>query len=252
MNRIFVHYAPSEVRSIIANSLSATDLSLCPSFKEIGETSVDEIRELIKWAELVGDKQILFNNADLLSAECQNALLKTLEENDHTDFYFVAGSKKLLPTVGSRCVLVLKPADKAEFDEWLKKSYPYAQVVANGYCVADELYFFTGGNLDLADEIMVGSDISGVFRDLAGSFNELLTNPKEMLKTFGVLAEKSQNSFFANHRELVPNVISYMSGRLNAPGTEDLLKVAEKHYALCTKANYGASDFFEFLCLMQL
>ena len=80
MNRIFVHYAPSEVRSIIANSLSVTDLSLCPSFKEIGETSVDEIRELIKWTELTGDKQVLFNNADLLSAECQNALLNKMKK----------------------------------------------------------------------------------------------------------------------------------------------------------------------------
>src|SRR5581483_9591256 len=75
------------------------------------EISVDQVREIVSFIKLKSPgkenirRLVLIENADSMSVEAQNAILKTLEEpNSDTAFILTATyEKSLLPTIVSRC-----------------------------------------------------------------------------------------------------------------------------------------------------
>ncbi len=87
-------------------------LTNCPNYHEIGEgaVKVDDIRTLLASAAMQGfnggRRAFLFLNAQNMSAQIQNTLLKTLEE-PHSDILMILTGNEfgLLPTIRSRCLI---------------------------------------------------------------------------------------------------------------------------------------------------
>ena len=87
-------------------------LSNCPNYYEIGENTVkvDDIRTLLASAAMQGfnggQRAFVFVNAQLMSTQIQNTLLKTLEEPHSETLLILTGNEfGLLPTIRSRCVI---------------------------------------------------------------------------------------------------------------------------------------------------
>ena len=84
----------------------------CPNYYEIGENTVkvDDIRTLLSSAAMQGfnggQRAFVFVNAQLMSTQIQNTLLKTLEEPHSETMLILTGNEfGLLPTIRSRCVI---------------------------------------------------------------------------------------------------------------------------------------------------
>ncbi len=84
----------------------------CPNYYEIGENTVkvDDIRTLLASAAMQGfnggQRAFVFVNAQLMSTQIQNTLLKTLEEPHSETMLILTGNEfGLLPTIRSRCVI---------------------------------------------------------------------------------------------------------------------------------------------------
>ena len=84
----------------------------CPNYYEIGENTVkvEDIRTLLASAALQGfnggQRAFVFVNAQLMSTQIQNTLLKTLEEPHSETLLILTGNEfGLLPTIRSRCVI---------------------------------------------------------------------------------------------------------------------------------------------------
>ena len=84
----------------------------CPNYYEIGENAVkvDDIRTLLSSAAMQGfnggQRAFVFVNAQLMSTQIQNTLLKTLEEPHSETMLILTGNEfGLLPTIRSRCVI---------------------------------------------------------------------------------------------------------------------------------------------------
>ena len=87
-------------------------LTSCPNYYEIGESTVkvDDIRTLLASAAMQGfnggRRAFVFVNAQLMSTQIQNTLLKTLEEPHSETMLILTGNEfGLLPTIRSRCVI---------------------------------------------------------------------------------------------------------------------------------------------------
>ena len=84
----------------------------CPNYYEVGESTVkvDDIRTLLSSAAMQGfnggQRAFVFVNAQLMSTQIQNTLLKTLEEPHSETMLILTGNEfGLLPTIRSRCVI---------------------------------------------------------------------------------------------------------------------------------------------------
>jgi len=84
----------------------------CPNYYEIGENTVkvDDIRTLLSSAAMQGfnggQRAFVFLNAQNMSIQIQNTLLKTLEEPHSETLLILTGNEfGLLPTIRSRCVI---------------------------------------------------------------------------------------------------------------------------------------------------
>ena len=114
-----------------------------------GQVRVAELREWLKKSYLKGrgSKRTIFliKGADNLSVECQNTLLKPLEEPVEGMSYVltVRSLSKLLPTIVSRCVEVNlkqgKERDPIEDGEWQKLSTAWQGDLADCVDLIEEL-----------------------------------------------------------------------------------------------------------------
>ena len=84
----------------------------CPNYYEIGEDTVkvDDIRMLLSSAAMQGfnggQRAFVFVNAQRMSTQIQNTLLKTLEEPHSDTMLILTGNEfGLLPTIRSRCMI---------------------------------------------------------------------------------------------------------------------------------------------------
>lgn len=96
-------------------------LSYCPNYTEIGDAAVkvDEIRTLLASAAMQGfnggKRAFVFLNAQNMSVQIQNTLLKTLEEPHEDTLLLLTGNEfGLLPTIRSRCVILRLGAESLE------------------------------------------------------------------------------------------------------------------------------------------
>ena len=91
--------------------------------------SIDQIRNFIKDIHLKshqgGNKVVIIDTADLLTAQSTNSILKTLEEPPDDTYILLISSNigSLLPTVRSRCQVIQVPTPRIiDSVDWLKSS----------------------------------------------------------------------------------------------------------------------------------
>lgn len=120
----------------------------CPNYYEIGESAVkvDDIRTLLSSAAMQGfnggQRAFVFVNAQLMSTQIQNTLLKTLEEPHSETMLILTGNEfGLLPTIRSRCVI--ERIGAGSIDET-------AQVLMQDGMIAEDARFYSA----LADGIL--------------------------------------------------------------------------------------------------
>ncbi len=120
----------------------------CPNYYEIGESAVkvDDIRTLLSSAAMQGfnggQRAFVFVNAQLMSTQIQNTLLKTLEEPHSETMLILTGNEfGLLPTIRSRCVI--KRIGAGSIDET-------AKVLMQDGMIAEDARFYSA----LADGIL--------------------------------------------------------------------------------------------------
>lgn len=96
-------------------------LNGCPNYLEIGDSAVkvDDIRILLASAAMQGfnggKRAFVFLNAQNMSIQIQNTLLKTLEEPHEDTLLLLTGNEfGLLPTIRSRCVILRLGAESLE------------------------------------------------------------------------------------------------------------------------------------------
>ncbi|HWQ05767.1 MAG TPA: hypothetical protein VN453_01040, partial [Feifaniaceae bacterium] len=96
-------------------------LAYCPNYSEIGDSAVkvDDIRTLLASAAMQGfnggKRAFVFLNAQNMSTQIQNTLLKTLEEPHEDTLLLLTGNEfGLLPTIRSRCVILRLGAESLE------------------------------------------------------------------------------------------------------------------------------------------
>ena len=88
---------------------SSLNLYLIDLLKDKKNIEIDQIRELISFCNKTSlnnkPRFILINNLELMTLNSNNALLRTLEEpNGDIYFILISNSRKILPTISSRCL----------------------------------------------------------------------------------------------------------------------------------------------------
>lgn len=122
---ILIHHDQPQREAYLADFLRDNAISPFDIIRITGDTSIgiEEIRDMQKTLYLKpvkGDKKaIILDQAHTLTIEAQNALLKVLEEPPTHAFFFLstATTDPLLPTILSRCSLVVLEEEKQELTE---------------------------------------------------------------------------------------------------------------------------------------
>jgi len=125
-----------------AKMILCSDLNNNPDFVQIepdgNSIKIEQIRELqrkIIEAPIASNKKVyIINNADLMTREAQNCLLKTLEEPPEFVVLILIGSveNNFLSTIKSRCtILKFQDISKDEIKKYLKDKYEMENVTDN-------------------------------------------------------------------------------------------------------------------------
>lgn len=201
---------------------------------------MDDIRDMLERIGMQSDGYVVwFDRAGELSANCQNAMLKALEDREDVLFLFFSESR-LLATVESRCEI--RRARRLSLDDFRRL---YAGV-------SEGFYHFSMGSEECLAEIQGDSEISGIVSRIYPDVPGFLDRPREVLGLFGMLKEKG-SSFFDTHREYVPNLYSFLESLILIRHMDDaralrVLDVIEEHKELLRRSSsYGRNDFFDFL-----
>lgn len=164
--------------------------------EDVRSIKIDEIRDLQNWLSLKSYegkvKVFILNEADRLTTEAQNALLKSLEEPPPQSVFILLAAKKsdLLDTVISRMVEVkMTPYSEAEIVTILKN---------DGVQLEDAKFLarFSQGNLGYAKKLSAPGwlksnreTLKAVVNDKVQGFDSLATKPrKEALEFLSVFA----------------------------------------------------------------
>lgn len=99
---------------------------------------IDQIRLLQKKIQekpIISDKKVyIINDADTMTTEAQNCLLKTLEEPPEFATIILIGSQEnaFLPTIKSRCmILKFKPIEDGKIMQYIKSNYGISNIAQN-------------------------------------------------------------------------------------------------------------------------
>ena len=99
---------------------------------------IEQIRELQKKIQekpIISSKKVyIIDDADLMTKEAQNCLLKTLEEPPEFATIILIGSNKnaFLTTIKSRCIILhFKPIADSEMKQYLTKNYQMNNITQN-------------------------------------------------------------------------------------------------------------------------
>ena len=141
-----------------------------PDFGEIepdgNNVKIDQIRELqrkIPETPIISKRKVyLINDADTLTKEAQNALLKTLEEPPEYVNIILIGSNEssFLSTIKSRCMIFrFEDIPKNQIETYLKKEYP-GQDITN--TIIDAASGSIGKAIELKDKQDLYEDVNKV------------------------------------------------------------------------------------------
>ena len=212
-------------------------------FRYREKVGVDDIRQLLAMLGLASDGfAVMFDQAETLNVNCQNALLKALEDRDDILFIFIS-KQRLLTTVESRSVIVwCQPMNIGDF----RKKNPG---------LSDGWYYITGGNPDLLEKVREDEAIGEVIYEAESDIVGFINDKKRLLSVFGQMKEKDKSNFFDLYKDFVPGLYDLfcqlLLAEIDREGVINALDELERHKELMRKSNsYGKNDFFD--CLISL
>ncbi len=226
---------------------------------------IDDIREAkascyIK--PVVGARRVfIVENAETMRADCQNALLKILEEPPEGTLFLLLTDnvERLLPTVRSRCVaLYLPPLDEENIQALLPKSTRLTaeQIAAfSGGIAGDALYYSVGEGYNIYNdavsflETLCKSSVYEFlkYRDKIGKSRQVADRMLScILKIFRdvCLMKEDVNApfYFTDSREVIENA----ANKLTKKSLDNIINILQK---LKTEAGNNAYDLK--LCTMS-
>ncbi len=209
-------------------------------FRYREKVGIDDIRQLLALLGLASDGfAVLFEQAETLNVNCQNALLKALEDRDDVLFIFVS-KQRLLATVESRSVLVwCQPMSIGDF----RKENPG---------LSDGWYYLTGGSPSLLEKAREDEAIGEIVYEAENDIRGFISDKKKLLSAFGQMKEKDPSNFFDRYKDFVPGLYDMfcqlLLADIDGEGVIEALDEIERHKELMRKSNsYGKNDFFDLL-----
>lgn len=245
-----IFYGPPDTEGALERAAmhlgtTADALGSCVCFLRYTDKPVmDDIRQLLNRINLKSDGYaVMFDQADLLSANCQNAMLKALEDRDDVLFIFMAGDVRLLGTVESRSVILNS------------KGLTLAQYAREYRGKPNSFYYLASGNRELLEEVLSDGSICELVETAGRDVLSFLSDKHRLLCALGQMKEKDASNFFEKHKELVPGLYGMLEHLLlehiEKEGVVEMLDTLEKHKRLFRKSNsYGKNDFLD--CLINL
>ena len=187
---------------------------------EKGSIKIDQIRNMQKEVSekpiISNNKVCLINNADLMTVEAQNCLLKTLEEPPSYMTIILVGANEsnFLPTIKSRCTIMYFDRIKdEEIKKYLEKNYREEKISSEIIEIADGSI---GKAIKLKDKIETYENINIIIDNLekydiiqilkhAEDIYNLKDEIFEILEYINVLLIKKagKNNKYANCIEIV-------------------------------------------------
>lgn len=232
------------------------ELTYCTDFKEItlegSCVSVEQIRFLGDYLRTypVGElKYILFPNAEKMTEQAQNALLKEMEESRFTVFIFVT-DEKMLSTVESRSIVVKIERPSVE---------NYRELIRNEYGEINEaLLLYSDRRKGIYSSALTNKDLKKALEDVYRTLHTMNTRREIMEVLYGV-KEKDKNFFYeAFGREEVLGCLNLLK-ELFLSGTEAVRSLytdqeryfaaymIETHMSILEKRQYNKNDFFDLI-----
>lgn len=187
-------------RDIACSILSCTDkeLGVHPDYfftePDDGTVRMEQIQVLRAKSNLTAatseKKVFVINEADTMSIQAQNAILKLLEDGNSTNILIFITDRALLPTIHSRTTTInFKNPTVDDLRRYIEDK---------GEKVSDLALAMSDGKLGLYYRIISDKDL---VRDLEAVIKTLNTMNKkrELLEIFHELKEKDKSNFFESH-----------------------------------------------------
>lgn len=187
----------SKIAEYIAKKLLNTDSLVHPDFLRVepdnGNIRLEQLDILHRFSRIcaVNSKYKIFliEEANTMTINAQNSLLKILEDCNATNIFIFVAHEPLLDTIHSRCttIRVKRPSDD-EVREYLKE---------NGETVDDLMLKIADHRLGYYYDIVADKKYVEDCYKIIKTF--LSGQKKDLLEVFGVLKEKDQNNFYDSY-----------------------------------------------------
>ena len=145
-----------------------------PDFQEImpdgSNVKIDQIRQMqakVFESPIISEKKVyIIDDADLMTKEAQNCLLKTLEEPPEFTTIILVGSNEsnFLSTIKSRCITIkFEDITKNDINNFLKESFPQESIPNN---IIEAANGSIGKAIDLKDKQELYASIDKIFNNI--------------------------------------------------------------------------------------
>ena len=193
-----------------------------------GVDLAEQIEEILRDTP-VGDKHyILISDFARCTEDCQNMLLKALEDGKDVDFYLLSSSENILATVKSRCKCIKLLRSFEEFSSLYDGEYPL------------EAYFITDGDLTEPE-----TEVIDIF---LGVKKALETGGQDLFSVLHLTKEKDKNAFSARYPGYMKNLIRYISRLLSdRHDNAEALVLSISELKKVEKQGYTKDDFFAYI-----
>ncbi len=173
-----------------------------------------------------GEKHyILISDFAKCTEDCQNMLLKALEDGKDVDFYLLSSSENILPTVKSRCKCIKMLRSFEEFCSLYTGNTPL------------ESYFITDGDLTEPEP-----DLVNIFQGVKKALNN---GGQDLFPVLHLVKEKDKDAFPTRYAPYMKGLIRYI-GRLlsESHNNAEALVLTLDELKKVEKQGYSKDDFF--------
>lgn len=197
-----------------SNQAVQTDIIYMSSHKK------KDVTELVGNTFFKPDKHMyrfyIIDNADELTEQAQNALLKTLEESLPSNIFILVGHDNMLPTVESRsCTIDFKPISETEIRSYLTETN-------KGIGNDDMTFLMKLGSIGVIESLLNNQEVMELFSNTATNLLQLpLLKKHELMNMYGEFKEKDtyfesikdyMYEFLELHRMYFKDLLFYSRG----------------------------------------
>lgn len=209
-----------------------------PDFQEIipdgSNIKIDQIRQIqskvFEPPIISNNKVYIIDDADLMTKEAQNCLLKTLEEPPEFVTIILVGSNEssFLSTIKSRCIIIrFEDLKQSDITSFLKKSYPEENI-------SDNIIEASNGSIGKA---LILKDKQELYKSIDNVFNNI--ENLDLIDTLNTadIIYKSQDDKY-DILEYI-NLILYKKSKYNLRYLNAIKVVEESKNRLKANSNYN-------------